>query len=42
MIKNAEIIFISLAEINKRSDLRSPNFMAAYAAFLYNFSIAFV
>jgi hypothetical protein len=42
MIKNAEIIFQSLMEINKRSDLRSANFMAAYAAFLYNFSIAFV
>lgn len=42
MIKNSEIIFLSLTEINKRGDLKSPNYMAAYAAFLYNFSIAFI
>lgn len=42
MIKNAEIIFLSLAEISKRGDLKSANYMSAYAAFLYNFSIAFI
>lgn len=42
MLKNADIIFQSLIEINKRSELKSANYLSAYASFLYNFSIAVV
>jgi hypothetical protein len=42
MLKNADIVFQSLIEINKRSELKSPNYLAAYASFMYNFSIAFI
>lgn len=41
-MKNADIIFQSLIEINKRSELKSANYLSAYASFLYNFSIAVV
>lgn len=42
VLKNADIIFQSLIEINKRSELKSANYLSAYASFLYNFSIAVV
>jgi hypothetical protein len=42
MLKNSEVLFISLRFISKRTELQSPNYLAAYASFLYNYSIAFV
>lgn len=41
MIKNSEIIFISLKSISNKP-LTSANFLATFSAFLYNYSIALV
>lgn len=42
MLKNADILFQSLQEINKRKDLASNNYLSAYAIFIYNYSIALI
>lgn len=42
MLKNSEIIFISLKSISSKTHLKSPNFLAAFSAFLYNYSIALI
>lgn len=42
MIKNSEIIFISLKAISQKTQLTSANFLSAFSAFLYNYSIALI
>jgi hypothetical protein len=42
MLKNSEIIFISLKSISTKTQLTSANFLAAFSAFLYNYSIALI
>jgi len=42
MLRHADMVFSSLLVISKRENLQNANFLAAVAAFLYNFSIACV
>lgn len=42
MLKNSEIIFISLKSISTKTQLTSANFLSAFSAFLYNYSIALI
>ena len=40
MLRYADITFSSMLNLSKRDNLKNANFLAAVAAFLYNFSIA--
>jgi hypothetical protein len=42
MLRHADMVFSSLLVISKRTNLKNANYLAAVAAFLYNFSIACV
>ena len=42
MLMHAEMVLLALLQLSKRSNLKSPNYCGAFAAFLYNFSIACV
>ncbi len=40
MLSHADIVFGSLSQISKRTNLQNANYLAAFAAFIYNFSVA--
>jgi len=42
IIKNFDIIFIALKAISKRKELKSANYLTAFAVFLFNVSITFL
>ena len=42
MLRHADIVFTSLINISKRTNLKNASYLSAIASFIYNFSIACV